>query len=167
MSNKILKNKNIIFCDLDGTDKHNYRPFKNNDECLAEMMKHNLEEVKYASKDYVNYLLDKQEYHNEKYTEHDIKQAFEKGAEWAYKNPNSKTIAKYLYKEKGYPISLDGEIPTFEETMKDVQTYNAYKKEQWIEKACNWLREQKEMIGISFQEDFIERFKLEMKKYTN
>ena len=45
------------------------------------------EEVKYASKDYVNYLLDKQEYHNEKYTEHDIKQAFEKGAEWADEHP--------------------------------------------------------------------------------
>lgn len=35
------------------------------------------EEVKYASKDYVNYLFDKQEYHNKKYTEYDIKQAFE------------------------------------------------------------------------------------------
>ena len=45
------------------------------------------EEVKYASKDYVNYLLDKQEYHNEKYTEYDIKQAFEKGAEWADEHP--------------------------------------------------------------------------------
>lgn len=78
------------------------------------------EEVKYASKDYVNYLLDKQEYHNEKYTEYDIKQAFEKGAEWA------------------------------DETM--------------IENACKWLIEQKEMIGISFQEDFIERFKMAMKK---
>lgn len=86
------------------------------------------------------------------------------GARLAYENPNSKTIAEYLYKEKGYPISLNGEIPTFEETMKDVQTYNAYKEEQWIEKACNWLREQKEMIGISFQEDFIERFKMAMKK---
>ena len=78
------------------------------------------EEVKYASKDYVNYLLDKQEYHNEKYTEHDIKQAFEEGAKWA------------------------------DETM--------------IENACKWLIEQKEMIGISFQEDFIERFKMAMKK---
>ena len=76
--------------------------------------------IKCASKDYVNYLLDKQEYHNEYYTEYDIRQAFEKGAEWA------------------------------DETM--------------IEKACNWLREQKEMIGISFQEDFIERFKMAMKK---
>lgn len=35
---------------------------------------------------------------------------------------------------------------------------------QWIEKACNWLREQKEIIGISFQKDFIERFKMAMKK---
>lgn len=33
-----------------------------------------------------------------------------------------------------------------------------------IEKACNWLREQKEMIGISLQEDFIERFKMAMKE---
>ena len=72
------------------------------------------------------------------------------------KNTNSKTIAEYLYKEKGYPISL-----------KDVREYNAYKEKKLIEIACKWLREQKEMIGISFQEDFIERFKLEMNKYTN
>ena len=51
------------------------------------------EEVKYASKDYINYLLDKQEYHNEKYTEHDIKQAFEKGAEWADNHSNSQWIS--------------------------------------------------------------------------
>ena len=78
------------------------------------------EEIKCASKDYVNYLLDKQEYHNEDYTEYDIRQAFEAGAKWA------------------------------DETM--------------IENACKWLIEQKEMIGISFQEDFIERFKMAMKK---
>ena len=45
------------------------------------------EEINYASKDYVNYLLDKQEYHNEDYTEDDIRQAFEKGAMFADKNP--------------------------------------------------------------------------------
>lgn len=50
------------------------------------------EEVKYASKDYVNYLLDKQEYHNEKYTEYDIKQAFEKGAMFADKNPDLSSL---------------------------------------------------------------------------
>ena len=89
---------------------------------------------------------------------------FEAGVKWADKNPNPQNIAEYLYKEKGYPISLNGEIPTFEETMKAVQAYNAYKEKQWIEKACNWLREQKEMIGISFQEDFIERFKIAMEE---
>ena len=44
------------------------------------------EEIKFASKDYINYLLDKQEYHNENYTEYDIQQAFEKGAQWADDN---------------------------------------------------------------------------------
>lgn len=52
------------------------------------------------------------------------------GVVWADKHPHSQYIAEYLYKEKGYPISLNGEIPTFEETMKDVQTYNDYKAKQ-------------------------------------
>ena len=51
------------------------------------------EEIKCASKDYINYLLDKQEYHNENYTEYDIQQAFEKGAQWADKNPKSPLIS--------------------------------------------------------------------------
>ena len=29
----------------------------------------------------------------------------------------------------------------------------------FIEKACEWLKEQDEMVGVSFEEDFIERFK--------
>ena len=45
------------------------------------------EQIKCASKDYVNYLLDKQKYHNEDYTEYDIRQAFEKGAMFADNNP--------------------------------------------------------------------------------
>ena len=51
------------------------------------------EEKKHASKDYVNYLLDKQEYHNENYTEYDIQQAFEKGAQWADDNHKSPWIS--------------------------------------------------------------------------
>ena len=33
----------------------------------------------------------------------------------------------------------------------------------FIEKAVEWLKEQDEMIGVSFQEDFLERFKNYMK----
>ena len=51
------------------------------------------EEIKCASKDYINYLLDKQEYHNENYTEYDIQQAFEKGAQWVDDNPKSPWIS--------------------------------------------------------------------------
>lgn len=50
------------------------------------------EEIKCASKDYVNYLLDKQEYHNEDYTEYDIWQAFEKGAMLADNNPDLSSL---------------------------------------------------------------------------
>ena len=62
------------------------------------------EEIKCASKDYINYLLDKQEYHNENYTEYDIQQAFEKGAQWAYNNPKSPWIS---VNEKLPPIEKD------------------------------------------------------------
>lgn len=34
----------------------------------------------------------------------------------------------------------------------------------FIEKACEWLKEQDEIIGISFTEDFILRFKNYMKR---
>lgn len=50
------------------------------------------EGIKCASKDYVNYLLDKQEYHNEDYTEDDIRQAFEKGAMFADNNPDLSSL---------------------------------------------------------------------------
>ena len=33
----------------------------------------------------------------------------------------------------------------------------------FIKKAISWLKEQNEMIGVSFQEDFLERFKNYMK----
>lgn len=33
-------------------------------------------------------------------------------------------------------------------------------------KACEWLKHQEEMIGISFEEDFIERFKKAMEEFV-
>ena len=70
------------------------------------------EEIKYASKDYVNYLLDKQEYHNEKYTEDDIREAFEKGAMFVYNNSDLSSLWHDANEEpKEYPILVqDKEI---------------------------------------------------------
>lgn len=67
------------------------------------------EEIKCASKDYINYLLDKQEYHNENYTEYDIQQAFEKGAKWADNHPKSpwiKFTEKFLPQQEPIIIAM-------------------------------------------------------------
>ena len=37
-------------------------------------------------------------------------------------------------------------------------------KIKFIEKACEWFLRQEEMIGISFENDFIERFKKAMEE---
>ena len=34
-----------------------------------------------------------------------------------------------------------------------------YIEQELIKKACEWLLHQEEMVGISFEDDFIERFK--------
>ena len=65
---------------------------------------------------------------------------FISGIEWADKNPNEQMIAKYLYENKGYPIDLNGNLPSFEETMKDVKLYDEYKKKKLIDKACDFIR---------------------------
>lgn len=39
-----------------------------------------------------------------------------------------------------------------------------YAEDVIIKKACEWLKHQEEMIGVSFEEDFIERFKNAMGK---
>ena len=81
------------------------------------------EEIKCASKDYINYLLDKQEYHNENYTEDDIRQAFEKGAQWADNNPKSPWI------------SVDDDLP--------------FNHEELITTGCYYEKETVDVITIS------------------
>lgn len=92
------------------------------------------EEIKCASKDYVNYLLDKQEYHNESYTKYDIRQAFEKGVQWADDNPKLPWISvneKLPPQQEPIIIAMknknkeDGRIMT-EKEKQDKQTKQVY-----------------------------------------
>lgn len=55
---------------------------------------------------------------------------FLKGALWADEHPDEQMIAKYLYEKKGYPIDLNGHLPSFDETMKDIEKYNKYKEDK-------------------------------------
>ena len=65
---------------------------------------------------------------------------------------NEHTDVKYL-KDIKDKLLEDAPIPKIEK-------FNA---DAFIEKATTWLREQEEMVGVSFQDDFIERFKNYMK----
>ena len=55
----------------------------------------------------------------------------------------------------GYLVCLK-DLLSFINTLevKEINSTDAF-----IEKACEWLKEQDEMVGVSFEEDFIERFK--------
>lgn len=79
------------------------------------------EEIKYASKDYVNYLLDKQEYHNENYTEDDIRQAFEEGAKWADKTMIEKACKWLEQHQEDYDMydAWLGDYVSFKAFIKD------------------------------------------------
>lgn len=56
----------------------------------------------------------------------------------------------------GMAAEDDMEIAKFEELSE---------KEQFIYEAVEWLSQQKEMVGVSFTEDFYERFKKHMRNY--
>ena len=79
------------------------------------------------------------EYYNEHHQDKDIDltDAFEAGFEYA-NEVNGKELLYVAQK-------------TADRTKKEV-----------ISKACEWLLHQEEMIGISFENDFIERFKKEL-----
>lgn len=79
------------------------------------------------------------EYYNEHYQDKniDLTDAFEAGFEYA----NEVNGQELLYVAQ----------KTIDRTKKEV-----------ISKACEWLLHQEEMIGISFENDFIERFKKAM-----
>lgn len=84
-------------------------------------------------------------------------------AEWADENPDERMIAKYLCEKKGYPIDLNGNLPSFEETMKDVEKYNKYKEDKLIEKACKFLFENYhgEKLSLRMINDFKNFMKVE------
>ena len=85
------------------------------------------------------------------------------GAEWSDENPDERMIAKYLYEKKGYPIDLNGNLPSFEETMKAVEEYKKYKEDKLIEKAWDWIEDN---LLTSNQQDKSRLYFEQFKKYV-
>lgn len=66
-------------------------------------------------------------------------------------------IAKHTYSpSSGIPQSLSMRVGFIEGAKWADRTM--------IDKACGWLLQQEEIIGISFSDDFIERFKKDMEE---
>ena len=50
-------------------------------------------------------------------------------------------LVKYLYEEKGYPITLNGELVHWDELNKHLVEYIKLKKDAFIEKAWDWIED--------------------------
>ena len=57
---------------------------------------------------------------------------------------------------------LDGNGKIMEEYCEDELEFPNRKKMVSVDRVVKWLREQEEMVGVSFQEDFYERLKEEV-----
>lgn len=72
--------------------------------------------------------------------------------------------AKRMYSpSSGIPQSLSMRVGFIEGAKWADEHPNLY-HDKFIDKACEWLVHQEEMIGISFSDEFIERFKKDMEE---
>ena len=103
-------------------------------------------------------------FNNDRESSKENQQYFIEGAEWADENLDERMIAKYLYEKKGYPIDLNGNLPSFEETMKDAEKYLKYKQDKFIEKAIKFFAPHiQDNSGGYDRANVIENFKNYMK----
>ena len=66
-----------------------------------------------------------------------------------------------LVKQKAQEVTSSGE---FSPSLTECFIAGAeWEHKRLVKKACEWLKEQDEMVGVSFEEDFIDRFKNYMK----
>ncbi len=67
------------------------------------------------------------------------------------------TLVKYLYEEKGYPITLNGELVHWDELNKSLAEYNKWKKDAFIEEVMKYLYDNNK--GFILTEKDIEDFR--------
>lgn len=97
--------------------------------------------------------------------------AFEEGAKWADSNPNKKLVyTKQELLDMGFGFDLNGNISTPQEIEEMSKKYINYRKNKWIDKACDWLSlNMKDILylgmnGNLHKPEFIQNFKQAMKK---
>ena len=68
---------------------------------------------------------------------------FVMGAKWADENPDKNLVyTKQELMNMGFGFDLNGNISTPQEIEERLKRYINYRKNKWIEKVCEWMREQ-------------------------
>jgi hypothetical protein len=66
--------------------------------------------------------------------------SFKEGAKWADEHPNGKLVyTKQELMDMGFGFDLNGNINTPQEIEERSKKYINYRKNKWINKACDWL----------------------------
>lgn len=118
-------------------------------------------ELEKAADEYANSIA--QHDHNKVFSIDD----FKAGAKWQYEQFEKNRLAacdnmtkEEADREQEFTtefIEKNHRVPTYSEAIE-------YGRKMAFDKTVEWLKEQDEMIGISFQQDFIERFKKAMEE---
>lgn len=78
-------------------------------------------------------------------------------------------LVRYLYEEKGYPITLNGELLHWDELNKHLAEYNKWKKDAFIDESCVKLKklmyDNLMFQGRLHREEVIDNFVEDFKKY--
>ena len=78
--------------------------------------------------------------------------SYKAGAQYADENPDKKKVyTKEELLNMGFGFTLNGDIVTPEEEKKLTEEYIKYKKNQWIDKVCNYITSNMSCNGYTLQ----------------
>lgn len=67
-----------------------------------------------------------------------------------------------LYKNKGFPVDLNGNVVSYEQAMENVELFNEHMKEEFLDKACEFLETYPHMFMGILRSEMIEDFRKAM-----
>lgn len=60
---------------------------------------------------------------------------------WADENPSSRCYTKQQLRDMGFAFTTNGDIVTPDDMGNMAERFFEYRKKEWIEKACEWIKE--------------------------
>ena len=83
---------------------------------------------------------------------------------WADENPSSRCYTKQQLRDMGFAFTTNGDIVTPDDMGNMAERFFEYRKKEWIEKACGWLRENRNDLYNVDTNGFIKLFRRAMEE---